>query len=96
MAANRKRKVDNENRQFNDDLTVQYCFVQQHTNVICLLCHSTAAVAKVSNIKRHYGTKYEDFNNLIGDERTARIESLRHSLNRQQNLFSKQSADFSA
>ncbi|KAL3831899.1 hypothetical protein ACJMK2_023593 [Sinanodonta woodiana] len=96
MAANRKRKVDNENRQFNDDLTVQYCFVQQQTNVICMLCHSTAAVAKVSNIKRHYETKYRDFNNLIGDKRTARIGSLRHSLNCQQNIFSKQSAEFSA
>ncbi|KAL3872935.1 hypothetical protein ACJMK2_036107 [Sinanodonta woodiana] len=57
MAAYRKRKVDNENRQLNDDWTVQYCFVPQQTNVICLLCHSTVAVAKISNIKRHYETK---------------------------------------
>ena len=96
MAANRKRKVDNENRQFNVDWTLQYCFVQQQTNVICLLCHSTVAVAKVSNIKRHYERKYQDFYNVVGDQRTARIESLRCSLNRQQNIFSKQSADFSA
>ncbi|KAL3877434.1 hypothetical protein ACJMK2_035140 [Sinanodonta woodiana] len=95
MAVNRKRKVDNENRQCNDDWTVQYCFVQQHTNVICLLCHSTVAVAKVSNIKRHYETKHRDFHNVVGDERTAQIESLRRSLNRQQNIFSKQTADFS-
>ncbi|KAL3881868.1 hypothetical protein ACJMK2_028260 [Sinanodonta woodiana] len=71
MAANRKRKADNENRQFNDDWNVQYCFVEQHTNVICLLCHSTVAVAKVSNIKRHYETKHRDFHNVVGDERTA-------------------------
>ena len=96
MAANRKRKVDNENRQFNDDWTLQYCFVQQQTNVICLLCHSTVAVAKVSNIKRHYETKHQDFHNVVSDERTAQIESLRRSLNHQQNIFSKQSADFSA
>ncbi|KAL3852987.1 hypothetical protein ACJMK2_016584 [Sinanodonta woodiana] len=51
MAANRKRKVDNENQQFNDDWTVQYCFVQHQMNVICLLCHSTVVVVKVSNIK---------------------------------------------
>ncbi|KAL3876955.1 hypothetical protein ACJMK2_034732 [Sinanodonta woodiana] len=95
MAANHKRKVDNGNRQFNDDWTVQYCFVQQHTNVICLLCHSTVAVAKVSNIKHHYETRHRDFHNVVGDDQTAQIESLRHSLNRQQNIFSKQSADFS-
>ncbi|KAL3863896.1 hypothetical protein ACJMK2_005623 [Sinanodonta woodiana] len=95
MAANRKRKVDDENQQFNDDWTVQYYFVQQHTNVICLLCHSTLAVVKVSNIKRHYETKHQDFHNVVGDERTAQIESLRRSLNRQQNIFSKQTADFS-
>ena len=46
MAANHKRKVDNENQQFNVDWTVQYCFVQQQMNVICLLCHSTVAVTK--------------------------------------------------
>ncbi|KAL3890808.1 hypothetical protein ACJMK2_003085 [Sinanodonta woodiana] len=95
MAANRKRKVDNQNRQFNDDWTVQYCFVEQHTNVICLLCHSTVAKAKVSNINRHYETKHRDFQNVVGDERTAQIESLRRSLNCQQNIFSKQTADFS-
>ncbi|KAL3869696.1 hypothetical protein ACJMK2_042348 [Sinanodonta woodiana] len=43
MAANHNSKVDNKNRQFNDDWTVQYCFVQHQTNVICLLCHSTVA-----------------------------------------------------
>ncbi|KAL3869188.1 hypothetical protein ACJMK2_041899 [Sinanodonta woodiana] len=43
MAANCERKVDNENRQFNDDWTVQCCFVQHQTNVICLLCHLTVA-----------------------------------------------------
>ncbi|KAL3880023.1 hypothetical protein ACJMK2_032295 [Sinanodonta woodiana] len=96
MIANRKRKVDNENRQFNDDWTVLYCFVQHQTNVICLLCHSTVAVAKVSNIKRTYETKHQEFHNVVGDERTARIEFQRRSLNRQQNIFSKQSADFSA
>ncbi|KAL3861607.1 hypothetical protein ACJMK2_007632 [Sinanodonta woodiana] len=96
MAANRKRNVDNETRQFNDDWTEQFGFVQQQTNVVCLLCHSTVAVAKVSNIKRHYVTKHRDFHNVVGDERTARIESLRRSLNRQQNIFSKQSADFNA
>ncbi|KAL3865348.1 hypothetical protein ACJMK2_006946 [Sinanodonta woodiana] len=96
MAANRKRKVDNENRQFNDNCTLQYCFVQKQTNVICLLCHSTVAVAKVSNIKRHCETKHQDFHNVVADERTARIEYLRRSLNRQQNIFSKQSTNFSA
>ncbi|KAL3847641.1 hypothetical protein ACJMK2_018625 [Sinanodonta woodiana] len=82
MAANRERKVDNENRQFNDDWTVQYCFVQHQTNVICLLCHLTVVVAKVSNIRRHYETKHQDFHNVVMDERTARIKSLRCSLNR--------------
>ncbi|XP_076351642.1 intraflagellar transport 43 isoform X3 [Tachypleus tridentatus] len=96
MAANRKRKVDNENRQFHDDWTAQYCFVQQQKNVICLLCHSTVAVSKVSNIKCHYESKHKDFHNVVGDERTSRIESLRQSLNHQQNVFSKQSADLGA
>ncbi|KAL3883712.1 hypothetical protein ACJMK2_029948 [Sinanodonta woodiana] len=53
-------------------------------------------VAKVSNIKRHYETKHRDFHNVVADERTARTESLRRSLNRQQNIFSKQSTKFSA
>ena len=83
-------------KEFNDDWTLQYCFVQQQTSVICLLCHSTVAVVKVSNIKRHYETKHQGFHNVVGDERTAGIVSLRRSLNRQQNIFSKQSADFSA
>ncbi|KAL3873751.1 hypothetical protein ACJMK2_036840 [Sinanodonta woodiana] len=96
MAANRKRKVDNKNRQFNDDWTVQNCFVQHQINVICLLFYSTVAVAKVSNMKHHYEKKHQDFHNVVGDGRTARIESLRHSLNRQQNIFAKQSAEFSA
>jgi hypothetical protein len=51
MAANRK-KVDDENRQFDDDWTLQYCFVQQQR--ICLLCQSTVAVAKGSSLKCQY------------------------------------------
>src|SRR5277367_3770483 len=93
MAANRKRKVDDENRQFNDDWTLQYCFVQQQKNVICLICQSTVAVAKASNIKRHYESKHKDFHGVVGEERTSRIELLRRSLNNQQNLFTKRSAD---
>ena len=56
MATNCKRKVDYKNQQFNDDWTEQYCFAQQQVNVICLLCFSTVAVAKVSNIRRDYET----------------------------------------
>lgn len=96
MSDNRRRKVDDENRQFHDDWTERYCFVQHQRNVICLLCHSTVAVAKISNMKRHHESKHKDFHSVVGEERRAKIESLRRSLNQQQNIFGKRSAEFDA
>ena len=74
----------------------RYRFIRQQGNIVCLLCRSTVAVAKISNVKCHYESKHKDFQSVVGEERTAKIQSLCHSPNQQQKVFTERSADFDA
>ncbi|KII71778.1 hypothetical protein RF11_12437 [Thelohanellus kitauei] len=63
-------------------------------DVICVLCYSTAAAAKISNLKGHYESKHKDFQSIVGEERTAKIPSLVRSFNQQQKVFTMLSVEF--
>ena len=58
-----KRKVDSENRQFEEEWTEKSAFVLPPTSTkrMCLVCLETIAVMKISNLKWHYETKHRHF-----------------------------------
>ncbi|KAI6659632.1 general transcription factor II-I repeat domain-containing protein 2-like [Oopsacas minuta] len=61
---------------------------------LCLLCNATVALVKECNLKRNYTTKHsEKFYSIIGEERKVKINSLRGSLCKQQDIFTKQDTE---
>ena len=53
---NKKRKVKNENRQFQEIWTEKYFYVWSHNKVVCLISKNSVAIAKEYNVKTHYET----------------------------------------
>ena len=58
-----KRKMDSENRQFEEEWTEKFAIILPPTSTrpMCLICWKTIAVMKISNWKRHYETKHRNF-----------------------------------
>ena len=80
-----KRKVDFENRGFQDRWEAQYMFAH-----VCLLCGDSVVVMKEYNIKRHYETKHHDkYKHLDTTQRLQKVEELKRSLVSQQAMFTK-------
>uniref|UniRef100_H2Z349 SPIN-DOC-like zinc-finger domain-containing protein n=1 Tax=Ciona savignyi TaxID=51511 RepID=H2Z349_CIOSA len=74
----KKRKVDYEGRNFNNEWCIKYFIVQHNKDVVCLICQSTIAVMKEYNIKRHYDTKhsasYDD--SIVGQSRVDKMQQM--------------------
>lgn len=70
-----KRKVDIENRSFNDDWTEKYAFIMptfRNASPVCLICNETVAVAKEYNLRRHHHTKHSNFKISYPEQSEAR------------------------
>lgn len=85
----KKRKVDAENRMFNDEWTLSYFFIEHFERSVCLICQETVAVKKVSNIKRHYETRHANYSNYTGKARQDEIARLRKSFSKQSSFFNR-------
>ena len=58
----KKRKVDTENRQFNNEWTEKYAYIETpEGKPMCLLCNQINAVAKEYNLRRHFNTTHDKF-----------------------------------
>ena len=82
MVLSRRRKVDSENRAFNPEWTDSFMFILStgNTNSVCLICSETVALIKSANVKRHYETKHNGFQQtypLKSELRSQKISSLR-------------------
>jgi len=92
----KKRKLQEENRSFNDEWLLDY-FVTPNTTLkgagsICLICKESISVNKEYNVKRHYESKHSDYNTKYparSTERQKRVDFLKTELRRQQTIFSK-------
>ena len=88
--ARKKRKIEDENRQFKEEWTTKY--FMQHFNgaAICLICRESVKVMKDFNCKRHYETKHASaFDDLKGAARNNKLEQLKNGLSAQQTFFRK-------
>nr|XP_022900262.1 general transcription factor II-I repeat domain-containing protein 2-like [Onthophagus taurus] len=85
----KKRKVKDENRQFQEIWTEKYFFVWSHNKVVCLICKNSVAIAKEYNVKRHYETQHPTFTKFTGELRKQNMLSLKRELIGQQAVFIK-------
>ena len=55
-----QRTISDEGREFNDEQTRKYLFIQFNKKHLCLVYRGNIAVFKEYNLKRRYETKHED------------------------------------
>ncbi|KAE8742252.1 hypothetical protein FOCC_FOCC012224 [Frankliniella occidentalis] len=75
----KKRKIDSENRSFQQRWEYEYFFVVVDEKLTCLVCNTVIAVRKEFNLKRHYSTHSEQFKNLSAPQRVAKLEELKEA-----------------
>ena len=95
-SSNRKRKLRDEGRAFNEQWTENYLFIENRGKSVCLVCTETVACLKEYNIKRHYDTKHATTHKKL--KRQARQDEIRRlgkQLTGQQMLFQKGNNDCS-
>jgi len=85
--ASKKRKVDAENRQFNDNWSLKY-FVRNHKGKPqCVICNNVIAVCKEFNIKRHYESTHSEYKDMNAAARQDKYNKLTDDLGRQQAMM---------
>jgi len=88
-AVSKKRRVEEENRTFQEKWTQEYFVIEQDGKPLCLICKQKIAVVKEYNLKRHYETNHKTYDQFVGDQRKQKVESLRKGLIAQQSIFKK-------
>jgi hypothetical protein len=87
----KKRKVDAENRQFQDNWTEDYYFILNKGLPVCLLRNESVSVNKEYNLKRHFTSRHADHQKIDGLKlRKDEIQKLKKNLDTQQQMFNKQ------
>jgi hypothetical protein len=62
----KNRKVDAENRQFQDNWAEDYYFILNKGLPVCLLCNESVSVNKEYNLKRHFTSRHADHQKIDG------------------------------
>ena len=58
----KKRKIEQERREFKSEWTHSYAFAANSTGfAVCLICHENLSNNKKSNIERHFLNKHDSF-----------------------------------
>lgn len=84
----KKRKIDTEQRQFNDEWTRLYFMDMFNGKSVCLICRESLSVMKEYNCRRHYETKHAAaYNQLQGELRKQKIDHLKKNLSAEQSFF---------
>jgi ribosomal protein S18 acetylase RimI-like enzyme len=89
----KRRKVDVENRTFNEKWESDYLFVDFNGKPQCLVCSQVMSVMKEYNIRHHYETtaKHKDkYNSVTGEACSRLISDLKSKLKRQKSTFFKE------
>jgi len=85
MSADKKRKIEDECRVFNEEWTVKYYFTKVGNKAVCLLCRESVAVFKEYNLKGYNQTKHANFGrNFTSEERKRKCQELVNTLKKQQ------------
>ena len=84
----RKRKIEDENRQFLAQWETKYFMTERGDKMVCLICNATVAVKKEYNAKWHYQSSHsERYSQSTGQERSNRVELLKRNIEQQRMLM---------
>ena len=92
----RKRKIEEEMRNFNEKWTSEYFFIENAgSRPLCLICEQTVSVNKEYNIKLHYDSKHANgvYGKLKGRNVELKVEQLKEQLKSQRLMFQKMHTD---
>ncbi|GBM77699.1 hypothetical protein AVEN_80302-1 [Araneus ventricosus] len=79
----KKRRTEEENREFNQDWTETFAFMCNTDGLpTCLICHENLAHNKKSNLERHFTTKHTQFAGKYptSDARKKAVEELQKTI----------------
>ena len=92
MAELKKRRVEDEKRQFQSTWQESYFFVDHNGKPQCVICSQLLSVSKGYNVSRHYTilhkSKYDQYQ---GSARSCLFNDLKLKLTRQKNIFQQPS-----
>ena len=89
----KKRKLDTENRCFNETWTTKYAFILPaaiNAKPMCVICNECVSVLKEYNIRRHYEQNHQSFAKsypIDSSVRSAKIESLKAAYTKGNRMF---------
>ena len=92
----KKRKYEDENRNFKPEREEDFAFTVKGGKPLCLICNVSLSHYKASNLKCHYETNHKNFSSDYppkSELRKNKLNVLKSSLNSQQTLlttFSKE------
>jgi len=80
-SATKKRKIETENRAYQERWEKNYLITNNKGKLQCLVCLQIISVCKEYNVKRHYSTLHETkYKKYEGESRQALISDLRQKL----------------
>ncbi|XP_076817402.1 general transcription factor II-I repeat domain-containing protein 2-like [Clavelina lepadiformis] len=83
-----KRKVSEENREFNSTWEERYFFANSNGKPQCLVCLQVISVPKEFNLKRHYSTMHEKkYGQYHGTSREAILKELKGNYSKQKKMI---------
>ena len=82
--------MDFECRVFKTKWSVNYFVTELNDKALCLLYNDTIAVLKEYNIRSHHESKHsKQYSQLIGKQRSEKLETLKRNISSQRNCFMK-------
>lgn len=85
-----KRKIDAENRMYQERWENNYFIANNNGKLQCLVCMQVVSVPKEYNVKRHYSTMHEEkYRKYEGQSRVVLIQDLKKKLKQQTSMFHK-------
>lgn len=87
----KKRRTEEEHREFNRDWTESFAFICNSDGLpTCLICHEKLAHNKKSNLERHFTTKHTQFASKYpaGEERKKAVDELQKQKQQSSSMLS--------
>lgn len=92
MAGVKKRRFEDEKRQFQSKWQESYFFVEHNGKPQCVICSQVLGVSKEYNVNRHYTSLHKSkYDQYQGSARVSLFNDLKLKLTRQKNIFQQPS-----
>jgi hypothetical protein len=88
MSNSKRRKIENENRTYQERRECEYLITNNNGKLQCLVCVQVLSVPKEFTLKRDYSSLHGDeFNKYDGESRVALVNNLNKKLKQQTGMF---------